>query len=85
MARAIRTQNEGMTLCLGIYMSILMKCCRSGVSQRQMISALLGTIDPNNRCSGNENDGDQDHFVSKLMSCKINLPASGSTITNAVP
>ena len=85
MAKAIRMKNEGMTLCLGIYMRILMKCCRSGVSQRQMISTLLGTIDPNNRCSGSESEGDQDHFVSKLMNCKINLPASGSTITNALP
>ena len=72
------------TLCLGVYARILLKCCRSGVSQRQIMTSLLGTIDPDNHCSGIETEGDQDHFVSKLMSCKINIPSSGSNVTSAV-
>ena len=36
------------TLCLGVFVLVLLKCCRTGVGQRKLVLTLLSTITPDN-------------------------------------
>lgn len=59
-----------MDLCFGIYANVLMICALPGTTNRQMVSTLVGTIDPKNKYGDKNNDTP----VSRLMNCTGNFP-----------
>ena len=59
-----------MLLCFGTYANILKQCSFPGISNRTLVSALVGTIDPDNKYG----DKDNDTPVSRLMHCERNFP-----------
>ncbi len=59
-----------MILCFGTYANILMKSALPGTTNRAMVSALVGTIDPDNAYGDKNNDTS----VSRLMNCERNFP-----------
>ena len=72
------------TLCLGVFVLVLLKCCRTGVGQRKLVLALLSTIAPDNYREDEDRDTDWDKFASKITNCKVNLPVSGNAKANIV-
>ena len=72
------------TLCLGVFVLFLLKCCRTGVGQRKLVLALLNTIAPDNYREDDDSDVDWDKFASKITNCKVNLPVSGNAKASIV-
>ena len=46
------------SLCLGVFVLILLKCCRTGVGQRKLVLTLLSTITPDNYREDDDSDND---------------------------
>lgn len=61
-----------MTLCFGVYATILKSAASDSVMNRELVSRLVGTIDPDHLYG----DGGHDDAVSKLMSGTGNFPKS---------
>ena len=61
-----------MTLCFGVYATILKMAAKESVMNRELVSRLVGTIDPENLYG----DGGHDDAVSKLMGGTGNFPKS---------
>ena len=59
-----------MFLCFGNYISILIKCARADVTNREMIHTVVGTIDPHNKYDEEKNDP----AISRLINCKTSFP-----------
>lgn len=81
-----------MVLCFGTYANVLMACALPGTTNRQMVSTLVGTIDPKNKYGDKNNDTP----VSRLMNCASDFPSvqvsavdgpvrsNGGSLTNIV-
>ena len=67
-----------MFLCFGTFANILKKCAIPKLSNRVLVSTLVGTIDPNNRYGDKNNDT----AVSRLMNCDRNFPTVEVEATN---
>lgn len=81
-----------MVLCFGTFANVLMACALPGTTNRQMVSTLVGTIDPDNKYGDKNNDTP----VSRLMNCTSDFPtvqvlpsdgpirSNGGSLTNVV-
>ena len=57
-----------MVLSFGVLGTIVKMCCPDSVTNAELVSALVGTVDPNNQY------GDRDQAASRLLSCQLNFP-----------